>query len=352
MALGDALTVKHGFAFKGEFFRGLGELIVLTPGNFYDAGGFKPKSGAEKYYDGPVPDGYLLHRGDVVVAMTEQTPGLLGSTATIPEAGVYLHNQRIGLVEVTDPSRLDIRFCYHLFNSPAFREQIQATATGAKVRHTAPERIRSVRVAVPDLVEQQRVAAILDTCDELIANNRRRVVLLNRMVDAVFRHHASRERLQLVVLADAAELDRTSVRPDRSPDEVFDHYSIPAFDDAQRPACNVGASIKSGKFLVTAPSVLVSKLNPRIERSWFVEPRPAVRSVASTEFLVLRPAAGNTLEYLYLVVRSQPFKERLRELSGGTSTSHQRAKPDDFIEARFVKELEDSGFYVRLYREK
>jgi hypothetical protein len=26
------------------------------------------------------------------------------------------------------------------------------------------------------------------------------------------------------------------------------------------------------------------------------------------------------------------------------------AKPEDFIEIRFIKELEDSGFYARLYR--
>lgn len=38
-----------------------------------------------------------------------------------------------------------------------------------------------------------------------------------------------------------------------------------------------------------------------------------------------------SLEFLYLMTRSDPFQERLRELSGGTSTSHQRAKPDDFL---------------------
>jgi len=32
VALGDGLDVLHGFAFKGEYFRDEGELIVLTPG--------------------------------------------------------------------------------------------------------------------------------------------------------------------------------------------------------------------------------------------------------------------------------------------------------------------------------
>ena len=55
-----ALSVSHGFAFKGEFFRDEGDLIVLTPGNFREVGGFKPKNGKEKFYEGPFPERFLL----------------------------------------------------------------------------------------------------------------------------------------------------------------------------------------------------------------------------------------------------------------------------------------------------
>ncbi len=147
--LGRGLRVKHGWAFKGEYFRDAGEQIVLTPGNFHDGGGFKPKNGTEKFYDGTYPEQFLLKRGDVVTAMTEQAQGLLGSTATIPKDDTYLHNQRIGLIEITDPEVLDLRYVYHLMNAAVVRRQLYATATGAKVRHTAPERIQSVQVEVP-----------------------------------------------------------------------------------------------------------------------------------------------------------------------------------------------------------
>ena len=185
--LGEVCEVRHGFAFKGEHFRDEGDLIVLTPGNFYDAGGFKPKSGKEKYYDGPYPAEYLLDEGDVVVVMTEQVQGLLGSTATIPVSGRFLHNQRLGLLRVSDPEKLDLRFCYHLMNSSAVRQQIQATATGSKVRHTAPERIQAVRVHLPDVATQQTTAGILDALDDLIENNRRRIELLEQMAQAIYR---------------------------------------------------------------------------------------------------------------------------------------------------------------------
>jgi len=187
VALGDGLAVHHGFAFKGEYFVDDGDLIVLTPGNFVDSGGFKDKSGKEKFYDGPVDDRYLLSRDDVVVAMTEQAHGLLGSSATIPQDARYLHNQRIGLIEITDPSMLDLRFVYHLMNAPCVRQQIQATATGSKVRHTAPERIRAVMAHVPSVPEQRTIGRVLDAIDDLIENNRRRVEVLEEMAWAIYR---------------------------------------------------------------------------------------------------------------------------------------------------------------------
>ena len=187
VVLGDALDVLHGFAFKGEYFREEGTLIVLTPGNFFDEGGFKPKGGKEKYYDGPFPERFLLAEGDVVVAMTEQVQGLLGSSATIPVDDVYLHNQRIGLIRITDPDLLDKRFVYHLMNTSGVRSQIQATATGSKVRHTAPARIKAVRVSVPSVPLQRRLAAILDAIDRLIENNGRRVEVLEEMARAIYR---------------------------------------------------------------------------------------------------------------------------------------------------------------------
>lgn len=110
LKLGDAIRVKHGFAFKGRYFADTGTHIVLTPGNFQEKGGFRPRPGKDRYYNGEIPAGYILDEGDLIIAMTEQGPGLLGSSALIPEEVKCLHNQRLGLVEVQDESVLDKRF--------------------------------------------------------------------------------------------------------------------------------------------------------------------------------------------------------------------------------------------------
>ncbi len=206
-------------------------------------------------------------------------------------------------------------------------------------------------VRVPPRAVQQRISWVLGSIDDLIESNRRRVVVLDEMASLVYREWFVRLRYpgheddslvdsslgpipdgwEPTSLGEIAVIDRTSVQPARSPREIFVHFSIPAFDHDGLPSVDEGRSIRSGKYLVTAPAVLVSKLNPRIERTWLVEPTAERRSVASTEFLVLRPATHLPLEFIYLMARSEPFQVRLRELSGGTSTSHQRARPADFL---------------------
>lgn len=185
--LGEGLHVKHGFAFKGEHFASSGEYLVLTPGNFLEAGGFRVREGKERYYHADFPSEYLLSEGDLIVAMTEQGEGLLGSAARIPAQGKFLHNQRLGLVQVIDPDLLDRRYLYWVFNTDNVRAQIRATATGAKVKHTAPERIKKVRISAPNVPSQKAIASVLDAYDDLIATNQRRIALLEDAARRLYR---------------------------------------------------------------------------------------------------------------------------------------------------------------------
>lgn len=184
--LGDLIHVKHGFAFKSEYFSFEGEQIVLTPGNFYESGGFKPRGSKDRFYTDEYPPQYLLRKGDLIIAMTEQGAGLLGSAALIPSNNSYLHNQRLGLVEITAPDKVDKYFLYLVFNSEAIRAQIAGSATGTKVKHTAPERIYRCKYKFPSLNLQQRITSIVSAYDDLIENNLARIKLLEEMAQITY----------------------------------------------------------------------------------------------------------------------------------------------------------------------
>ena len=185
--LGDYLRIKHGFAFKSEYFADTSDLIVLTPGNFFEKGGFRDRGHKDKGYKGPIPDGYILKNGDLLIAMTEQGEGLLGSAAIVPNSDRYLHNQRLGLVEKLEG--LDPLFTYYLLNTSSVRRQISNSANGTKVRHTSPDKIYQVRVSVPVLEEQVKIGQSLNHYDSLIGDNIKRINLLKELAKKLYQFH-------------------------------------------------------------------------------------------------------------------------------------------------------------------
>lgn len=166
------IQIKHGFPFKSEHFSEAGEYVILTPGNFYEEGGFKRNAEKDKFYTASFPPEYLLKKGDLVVAMTEQAEGLLGSMAIVPEDEKFLHNQRLGLVTSRSPD-VDLQFLYYLFQTKSIRLQVRRSATGSKVKHTSPDRLYDVVASLPQPETQKRIAKVLSTLDAKIDLNRR-----------------------------------------------------------------------------------------------------------------------------------------------------------------------------------
>ena len=130
---------------------------------------------------------------------------------------------------------------------------------------------------------------------------------------------------------DVVERLRENENPADSPNLIFRHFSIPAFDHGQSSATEPGAAIKSQKTRVPPGTILLSKLNPEIERVWLVDVGPSERAVCSTEFLVFKPRSPFGRTYAYCLMRSPGFRRELEGLVTGTSKSHQRAQPEAIL---------------------
>jgi type I restriction enzyme S subunit len=230
-------------------------------------------------------------------------------------------------------------------------------------------------VLLPPLPEQKRIAHILGTLDDKIELNRRMNATLEGMSRAIFkswfvdfdpvRQKAAGKQpvgmdAQTAALfpdsfedseigevpkgwgveevRDFLSLTRESVDPGECPAETFDHYSIPAFDAGCWPSPDLGDAIKSQKLLVPPGCVLISKLNPRTPRVWIPQPISERRGIASTEFLVALPAKtkGVGIAFLFCFALSDSFVDYLASHASGTSNSHQRVRPDDFLSYKVV----------------
>jgi type I restriction enzyme S subunit len=173
--VGDALLLKNGYAFKSKHFvSDPTQFVLTTPGNFFEAGGFRSRGDKTRFYDGDVEADFIFKAGDLIIPMTEQAPGLLGSSAFIPDDGKkYIHNQRLGKLTPYSSKSTSLEFIALFFNSPYLRGELAKSCTGTTVRHTSPDRIYRVLFPVLPLLEQYCIVAKVDQlmalCDQLKA---------------------------------------------------------------------------------------------------------------------------------------------------------------------------------------
>lgn len=170
-SLGDIFSIKHGYGFEGQFFSSENnQHIVVTPGNFKLEGGFQ-KQKQPIYYTGTYPDEFKLKPNDLIIMMTDlsKNSDTLGNPAIVPDDGNdYLHNQRIGLIQIHNDSFVK-DYIYLLLCTKEYHEAVVATAAGSTVKHTSPKRIYSINLIVSTSKEEQSaIANVLSSMDKEI----------------------------------------------------------------------------------------------------------------------------------------------------------------------------------------
>jgi len=121
--------------------------------------------------------------------------------------------------------------------------------------------------------------------------------------------------------------------PSSYPDETFNYYSIPAYQEAGEPVEEVGKNIRSQKQIVEFGTVLFGKLNPRVEKVWIVDSRSSLRKIASTEWISVpvRLELANP-RFIYYLFWSDQVMLLAKALVAGSTPSRQRVDPKSFFE--------------------
>ena len=265
--------------------------------------------------------------------------GTLGQVAIVPFQAFdrYIISQSQMKLTV-DSSQADAKFLYYFFTTEEQQDYIRRNAIQTGVPHTNLDHLRKTPVLLPPLLEQRAIASVLSALDDKIELNRR----MNETLEALAQSLVKAWFIDATLgglpkgwhegkISDLATLSRDGLNPGEFPEETFDHYSIPAFDEGRTPKPETGDTIKSNKFIVPAGCVMVSKLNPRIPRVWLPDLRGQNRAVCSTEFLVATPKPAASREFLFCLFKEESFVGRFAAMVTGTSGSHQRVKPESLL---------------------
>jgi type I restriction enzyme S subunit len=297
----------------------------------------------------------IVQAGDVLLNITGDS---VARVCQVPKEVLPARvNQHVSIIR-PHKDILDAKYLKYFLVSPLMQQYMNALAASGATRQALTKgMIEAYDIPAPPLPEQKAIASVLGALDDKIELNRQMNETLEAMARAIFKswfvdfdpiptlgpHREWQDsqvgkipkgwRIETVV--DIAELHRDIVNPGDFPDEFFEHFSIPAFDEGKMPALDLGVTIKSNKFLLPENCVLISKLNPRIPRVWFPK-ISKLSAIASTEFLVLVPKKPYTKEFIYSLCISAYFIDTFTSLVTGTSSSHQRVKPEDLLSIKIV----------------
>lgn len=323
---------------------------------------------------------HTLQEGDIVFARRGvQACGI--STRISPNDGEAIAGTGVITLRIHSKNKIDPGYLACAVGSTDSIRWLKHHAIGATMPNLNSSVILSLPINLPPISEQRAIAHILGTLDDKIELNRKQNETLEAMARTLFKawfvdFEPVRTKLEgrwqrglslpglpahlydifpdrlveselgeipegwrVFAFGDVAQQGKGVVNPGNSPQDLFTHYSLPAFDSAQTPSIEPGDGIKSNKTPVPDGAVLVSKLNPHIPRVWHVGTAGA-NAVCSTEFIVWTPKAPANSAFLYCLASSPEFNSAMRQLVTGTSNSHQRVKPDQLGEIRIFAATE------------
>ena len=128
-----------------------------------------------------------------------------------------------------------------------------------------------------------------------------------------------------VSIDDLNEYKSRSVNPAVYPEQVFDLYSVPIYPTGE-PERLKGQEIGSTKQTVKCGDILLCKINPNLNRVWFIDSYSDHTQIASSEWIVVRPKEQYA-PFIREYFTSPAFRKMLCSQVSGVGGSLTRAQP-------------------------
>lgn len=185
--LGDVADIYSGYAFKSKEMSSSPEegVPLVKIKNIFDRK-------VSEVYDSYLMSDYVLEKydkyrlidGDILVAMTGQgSVGRIGKMHRVKKE--ILVNQRVGIVRV-NPNLANKEFVYQQIATTHNESVYFNLAMGAGQPNLSPKDISNLKIQLPPLPTQRKIAAILSAYDDLIENNLKRIKLLEEKAQLTY----------------------------------------------------------------------------------------------------------------------------------------------------------------------
>lgn len=257
-------------------------------------------------------------------------------------SGKFNAYQRTYVIEPLKSEQLSIKYFYYYLRP--LLKSFQQQATGATTKFLTIKILHNLDIWLPTLQVQQKIAAILTSYDDLIETNNRRIQLLEKMAEEIYKEWFVRLRFPghetvkvvkgvpeewklesfstLVNINPREKVDSKQTKPYAGMDRLSEQNMY--FDVKEERKGASGAKFRND-------DVLFPRITPCLEngkRGYVFCLKPDEVALGSTEFVVFR---GDKLpsEYIYLLTCYEPFRKHAENFMVGAS-GRQRVAADCF----------------------
>jgi type I restriction enzyme S subunit len=191
LQLKEICDLQNGYAFKSTDYVNASNTLncrmsSIRPNGVFDLTHnpkFLPDFYAEKYSN------YLLKDGDVIIAMTDMATEakILGVPTIVKTEGKQLLlNQRVGKLIIKKPDLIFFPYLKYVLNRKETRLYFLKFSGGGLQINLGKNDLLSVKIPLPPIASQRRIADILDKADEIIRKRKEAIALTEQLQKSIF----------------------------------------------------------------------------------------------------------------------------------------------------------------------
>ena len=290
---------------------------------------------------------YIVNTNDIIITIA----GTIGEVALVSKKfdGVNLTENAVRLTEFSK----DVcpEFLAYILKSPERKEYMEQVAGGSAQPKLGIYKIEAIKVDLPDIQIQHKIADILSAYDDLIENNQKQIKLLEEAVQRLYKewfvdlHFPGHENTKIVdgvpegwqwcKVRDVADIN-SSALPKNYKEDFIDYVdlgSVRCGHIETRTRYNLNEAPGRAKRCAKDGDIIWGMVRPNL-KAYALVTNPKETDVFSTGFAVLS-AKKVPYSYLYCAVTQEEFVGYLVNATNGAA--YPAVKPVHFEVADILK---------------
>lgn len=255
-----------------------------------------------------------------------------------------------GMLVLRKKSPIDTNYLYYLLKSNYVQQSFFLFSSGSAQPQLPVKDLKKIKLDLPSIEQQSRIAAILSAYDELIEKNNHKISILQEQAQELYKEWFVRFRFpghetakfenglpegwRVQTLGLVAAINEKSIGKD------FSHSVIKYIDIASVSRGNVGSKTEydlcdapgRAKRMISDGDIIWGMVRPNLKAyALILSPNP--NDIVSTGFAILT-AKAVPYTYLYQIVTRPHFIEYLTYRAGGSA--YPAVTPKDFTRAAVI----------------